>query len=909
MVTSKKSADWIEFFELRGNPFSTTPLRDESDFKHLFVETLDILQKILPLCKYISSSAPSLRIFSGSRGVGKSTCLSYMRKLLRANENVLTVIVGEQKVSDTFVDDARYGIGSPLAWYMIKELIHGIKTRFPDAYERNQAVLNQISEYLAISDFAPTKYPTWIECRNAMEKLLEVLSREGKFSFIAIDNYDKLQGDYQDLAVEFLRGNNAQPFFEDLQRAGATIVLALDNRTLKKLRDPDFSYLGDPIEIGSLNLEEGIELLRRRLACWASVDSLTIETIFEEKAIQSLLREAKGVPREIIKLAEHCLEDAFTRQIQPVNETIVRDVVETLSEEYEEFYEIMRTSPRVERGYDRLSSFFTSLSSTTETQEALEAIENIFHNREVAQDTMLERLRQFQIASLIDAPRGKEIVLRIDIKLLMDEMEKRKLLIRFLRWLSKKGAGHGVAPRPEQLATIPRLEDLAQEIEIERAKKGLLSAQRAFEEITRIMRRDDYDTNTVTELSWEAYTGIWKTAYLLERWANKLMVPNEDLLRAVEENISTKYPGAFLALHNLKTANQMRAWADVPKNYTETNLAMVHNEIPQALNLIQEANSKLATERDRPEILQDLDEDAIGRRIAVILKNADFLLITSENFTFDEFCVVLWDTPNPQTEAIYGFGSGNAFDKLGQLFETYEFRSKKLFVPTPIKAQLITLAIDVSSPRLSLQFFNARELSSALCRHLKQFSGGYLNIDPVGPSTECKREFEMWSRGRSYLFRIFSGKKRNLPPEFYVGIEKELEQTISAPEKKKIAIVDGNNVAWSSKDEYSKPKLKNIILVRDSLLEREFEVAVLVSAKLKYDIDRPSEIRRMIKQHDIEEAPARSYDDTFIIKAAEQHKGYVVSNDQFKDFEDATWLQSRQLRYKIILGKVIFESI
>jgi ribosomal protein L28 len=129
-------------------------------------------------------------------------------------------------------------------------------------------------------------------------------------------------------------------------------------------------------------------------------------------------------------------------------------------------------------------------------------------------------------------------------------------------------------------------------------------------------------------------------------------------------------------------------------------------------------------------------------------------------------------------------------------------------------------------------------------------------------------------------------------------------QILGSNEERKVAVVDGNNVAWSVQKK-RKPKLENILHLRNALVEQGYEVIIWVSAKLRHDIDRQAELEEMIRSNKILQAPAGTNDDKFILKTAERLGGYVVSNDQFRDFPKETWLQDRRLNYSIV-GEEVF---
>lgn len=136
------------------------------------------------------------------------------------------------------------------------------------------------------------------------------------------------------------------------------------------------------------------------------------------------------------------------------------------------------------------------------------------------------------------------------------------------------------------------------------------------------------------------------------------------------------------------------------------------------------------------------------------------------------------------------------------------------------------------------------------------------------------------------------------------SIEKAAIRELRTSKGRKVAVVDGNNVAWLIQKN-NKPQLENILLVKKALLEQGFEVIIWTSAKLRHDIDCPEEFEEMARNNEIIQAPAGTYDDELILKTAERLQGYVISNDQFKDFPNETWLKNRRLTYSIVGTEVL----
>jgi hypothetical protein len=122
----------------------------------------------------------------------------------------------------------------------------------------------------------------------------------------------------------------------------------------------------------------------------------------------------------------------------------------------------------------------------------------------------------------------------------------------------------------------------------------------------------------------------------------------------------------------------------------------------------------------------------------------------------------------------------------------------------------------------------------------------------------------------------------------------------------RIALVDGSNVAHATEGEA--PRLENIRLVCQKLVEEGFEPIVVADAALRHQIDDGAEYERMIESGAVKQAPAGTDADYFILSFARELDAAVVSNDRFKD-RIASFPEARDqvIRYMIVAGEVVLE--
>jgi hypothetical protein len=128
----------------------------------------------------------------------------------------------------------------------------------------------------------------------------------------------------------------------------------------------------------------------------------------------------------------------------------------------------------------------------------------------------------------------------------------------------------------------------------------------------------------------------------------------------------------------------------------------------------------------------------------------------------------------------------------------------------------------------------------------------------------------------------------------------------TTPESGRTVIIDGSNVAHSSEGDAA--QLENIELVRRKLAEDGFETVVLVDAALRHQIDRPDDFELLVESGVIRQAPAGTDADYFILAFARELDADVVSNDRFRDRQEAfPETRDRMIRYMIVNGEVVLE--
>ena len=121
------------------------------------------------------------------------------------------------------------------------------------------------------------------------------------------------------------------------------------------------------------------------------------------------------------------------------------------------------------------------------------------------------------------------------------------------------------------------------------------------------------------------------------------------------------------------------------------------------------------------------------------------------------------------------------------------------------------------------------------------------------------------------------------------------------------ALVDGSNVAHSSEGETV--RLRNIELVVARLEEEGLEPIVVADAALRHQIDEAQKYEQLVDAGEIRQAPAGTDADWFILSFARELDAWIVSNDLFRDRQEAfPDARERMIRYMIVEDEVVFEK-
>lgn len=399
------------------------------------MKTEDIANYVDPLIEHFESSEPFLRVIEGERGTGKSTIMHYMIQQLR--DKALACYIPYQYSAIIGQRDPQYGVGADTLLQIALAL--GRKINSDKAYSGYSQKLQEVFTALGANKetgIQERNPPPYAVVEGRLNEILGIIEKEKIRALVAVDNYDRLS---KDVAIEFWKSNLAQgPISDRLVGAGVSVVFSAKTGWIPRIGlDPDLSYLGEPIRILSLNDFAAKELLLRRFTNKAKKES---PFPFTDDAILEITKKMNGVPRFMLETARTLLIEAARKpkQAHTIDGALVTQVIESLGERQERYYEAIEDDPAASRGYGTLHTLRGRVDAE-KFPKLLSALGLVFESKPVNLD-QLEELRVNGIVWLgsEDSQGQRQVMIASNVEALLSRIKSERLSVaRFLEWFAK----------------------------------------------------------------------------------------------------------------------------------------------------------------------------------------------------------------------------------------------------------------------------------------------------------------------------------------------------------------------------------------------------------------------------------------------------------------------------------------
>ena len=322
---------WWNYFNLKSDPFSTSPLSRESQ-RILLYKTKDISEKIDTEIFGLQDSLPFIRLLIGPRGIGKTTVLHYIQQETSGISNIMPVYIDITIDEDDKSTDPSILIASNILNRFIEEiliqLLRNKKTIWNNNLELFQNIISEGGFINIDSDVQcdPFKKIHFVELKRISQWILNILESNSIKPLLLIDNIDK----NIESAKNFLTGPTSQSMFEMIGRYNGMIFISCKNDLIDDLKnenkEDEISYLLDNVFLNSLKPIEAYNLVEHRLI---SASNANFIKIIDFETIQEIALKKNGITRSILSEVKDVLQKAHTKEIKYVTKSmfVSRDFV------------------------------------------------------------------------------------------------------------------------------------------------------------------------------------------------------------------------------------------------------------------------------------------------------------------------------------------------------------------------------------------------------------------------------------------------------------------------------------------------------------------------------------------------------------------------------------------------------
>ena len=99
-------------------------------------------------------------------------------------------------------------------------------------------------------------------------------------------------------------------------------------------------------------------------------------------------------------------------------------------------------------------------------------------------------------------------------------------------------------------------------------------------------------------------------------------------------------------------------------------------------------------------------------------------------------------------------------------------------------------------------------------------------------------------------------------------------------------IIDAANVAHFKKGKEATPSLDHVLKAIESLKDLGYKPYAIADASLRHEIDKKEEFNTLLEEGKIQQVPAGTTADHFILNMAYEEDAKILSNDIFREYND-----------------------
>lgn len=126
-------------------------------------------------------------------------------------------------------------------------------------------------------------------------------------------------------------------------------------------------------------------------------------------------------------------------------------------------------------------------------------------------------------------------------------------------------------------------------------------------------------------------------------------------------------------------------------------------------------------------------------------------------------------------------------------------------------------------------------------------------------------------------------------------------------------VIDGSNIAFEERNENNKPKLSNILNLREKLEKLGIiQYRIICDDSLYYCIDERDNYANYINKKEIIVPPKNIKADVYILQLAFENDGLIISKDKYKEYYSIfgkDWIENKRIPFEIVNGEIFFNKI
>lgn len=444
---------WWNYFGLKYDPFSTSPLSRESQ-RILLYKTKDISEKIDPEIYSLKDSLQFNRLLIGPRGIGKTTVLHYIQQEAKTIPNIKPIYVDITFDEEDKSTDPSILIGSSILNRFIEEILTEIQINEKDIWEKHlnifQKIINEggfVSTEARVQ-FDPFKKIHFVELRRISQWILKILEDENIKPLILIDNIDKNIV----FAKKFLVDPIAQSIFEMMGRANCMIYISCKNNLIddiqKEKKEEEINYILDTIFLNSLKPLEAYNLIEHRLRSASDTD---FRNPIDFETMQEIARKKGGITRSIITEVKDALQKAYLKGLRTITKDKYTSKDFIRKDENRIYNKILDEDPLAKKGSEFIAKIYDYVNH--HPTEFKNAVRYLIKLKKGIKPYVKESKynEPFQLNKIIYLDTNNKLQVHPPINALFTKIEENELdLYDFFDWfMDSKIDEIDLTPRPD----------------------------------------------------------------------------------------------------------------------------------------------------------------------------------------------------------------------------------------------------------------------------------------------------------------------------------------------------------------------------------------------------------------------------------------------------------------------------